>query len=150
MLQSPGWREADEEFERVRRARRPHRRPQWYELYGGPHSLEELARITGHLGQYDWLYRQWSETAHATDAVTRQVGTDIVGYRGLRDVEEIGATIGMAATIGLSAIRQVLLYFRPEEGAGMRRWYIENVRAPLQAAAGWDFPALDEEGNLIA
>ena len=138
MLQSPGWREANDEFERVRRERRG-RRPAWYELYDGPHSLEELALRTGRPGQYEMLYRQWSGTAHAGDVLTRQVGEDIAGYRGLRDVQEIRRAIGLAATIGLGAIRQVLLFFRPEEADGIRRWYIDNIQNSFQSIGGWRF-----------
>jgi hypothetical protein len=49
-------------------------------------------------------------------------------------------TIGMAATLGLQAIRLVLLSFRPEEQQGLARWYIDNIRIPLERTSGWQFP----------
>ena len=43
------------------------RPPHWYQLFGGPSSIQQLAYELKHHAHYDFLYRQWSTVAHAHD-----------------------------------------------------------------------------------
>jgi hypothetical protein len=128
MLQSPSLREAAAEYEATR-ARLNRRWPPYYACWGGPTSLEQLARHLGRGGQYEVLYRHWARESHG-DVLNRQL-TTIDGETAIHRFRSgtLDATYSLALTIGLAATRTVLGRYRYEELEGpYRRWYESKVR----------------------
>jgi hypothetical protein len=62
MLAHPRYREAAAEYEATRK--RTARNPAWHSLYGGPLTIRDLAIHLRRGGQYEVLYREWSDTVH--------------------------------------------------------------------------------------
>jgi hypothetical protein len=93
------------------------RPPHWYQLFGGPTNLQQLAYALNHHVQYDFLYRQWSAIAHAHDFSTFLAvsSTGESGIRGIRDAGALQDLSRFAATFMVEATRRMLLEFRPGE-----------------------------------
>jgi hypothetical protein len=67
LLAKPHLQEAEAEYQRLKN-------PPFYALWGGPRNLEQLALRLNRGGQYEFLYRLWSATAHSED-LQRQLGS---------------------------------------------------------------------------
>ena len=116
------------EFARCKRRRK--RRPYWYQLFGGPPNLRELAKSVNRHAQYDMLYRHWSTIAHAHDfsRFLTRTDKDEPAIKGLRDHSSLKGTAVFAAHFILDATRVVLGKFRPGEETAFAKWYVTEVR----------------------
>lgn len=128
--------EAAEEYERLRAEVK--RRPPAHALWGGPRTLQDLARHLGCGVQYEILYRDWSRTAHGVD-LRRQL-TEAGGrpaVRVFRDPTEIRPLYSLAFSFGLASIRTLLNHFRRQEidARSHWRWYQREVRPVYLALA---------------
>lgn len=104
------------------------RRPNWYRLFNGPRSLQQLAQHLKRDAQYEVLYRRWSTVSHAHDFsrfITKTTEGD-PAIRGLRDPSQIKDVTIFAASFILNATRLVLGKFRPGEDTA--KWYKREVR----------------------
>jgi hypothetical protein len=125
-LVKPHIQPIEAEFQRCKKEHK--RRPNWYELFGGPRGLIGLSRHLKREVDYEVFYRHWSSIAHAQD-VSRFITVTAEGeaaIRGLRDPSEIKEVTRHAALYILEATRLVLRKFRPGEDIG--RWYTDEVR----------------------
>jgi hypothetical protein len=102
--------------------------PNWYQLFGGPANIQQLAYHLDRHSHYDFLYRQWSTVAHAQD-FSHFLGVDSTGeggIRGIRDVGQIQDISRFVASFFLEATRKILLEFRP--GESFSTYYESEVR----------------------
>jgi hypothetical protein len=116
------------------------RPPNWYHLFGGPARIQQLAyKLNRHM-HYDFLYRHWSNFAHAQD-FSRFLGVDSTGeggIRGIRDVGQIQDFARFVASFIVEATRILLLEFRPSEE--FSKYYETEVRGLfLQVMSRDDF-----------
>ena len=128
LLKKPHYIEAEHEYQRIKRVL--HRKPEWYHLFGGPSNLRELAKHLNYRARYDFLYRSWSNVAHAGD-VSRFITETKNGkgaVKALRNVDELASIIGFAEWIILSAKVLVLKKFHPGEEKSIRTWYIKEIQ----------------------
>lgn len=91
--------------------------PHWYQLFGGPSSIQQLAYVLNHHVHYDFLYRQWSTVAHAHD-FSKFLAVDSTGesgIRGIRDAGPLQEVSRFAATFMVEATRRMIAEFRPGE-----------------------------------
>lgn len=145
MLKKPHWKEAYGEFRALQR--RLKRRPSWHQLYGGPENIELLAVHLKRGGQYEILYRRWSKTAHAADAVQRILTKGERGgaaIRRVRDPSEFDTIVTLAVTFALAATRRILSFYRP--GEKWEQWYVREVRDTFLKFHGPE-PELEMEGK---
>lgn len=102
--------------------------PPWYHLFGGPANLCDLAKSVRRGGQYEFLYRIWSETVHAQRAspLLRQDRRAQQVIQRLRDPTTLASVASLGASFMLNATRLVLGRFRP--GEDLSPWYKRDVR----------------------
>ncbi len=129
LLALPQMSEVEAEYTRLRGPKNRH--PEWYELWGGPHNLRDLAEHLKKLGMYDLLYRRWSRVSHAHDFEVFLKGTNEGAVmRPLRDpgavAEDVREVAQFASSFMLDATRRLLKRFRPREDLGP--WYVREVR----------------------
>jgi Family of unknown function (DUF5677) len=117
LLAQPQLQSVEEEFQRY--FHKYSRRPNWYQLFGGPQNLRELARHLNRHSQYDFLYRYWSRISHAND-LSRF--TSAV----LRDPSQNKSVASFAAGFMLNSTRLILGKFRP--GEDIAEWYKAEIR----------------------
>jgi len=116
------------QFQPVEAERKKAKSTKWHQLFDGPRSLETLAGHLNHGAVYDFLYRSWSLTTHASDVsrfIQRQESPDPI-TRLIRDGTDIPNTAHMAASIMLATTRLLLAKFRPDED--LNSWYLREVR----------------------
>jgi hypothetical protein len=122
MLSKPHLQDVEKEYSRYKRA------PNWYHLFGGPLNLRALAEYLNRGAQYEFLYRQWSTTAHAQNLLPflarTEKGESAIGR--LRNPKEMKTVVSFASTFILDATRLILGKLRP--GEDFSKWYIEEVR----------------------
>lgn len=68
LFESPELKETKNEYDRLKAAKK--RTPMWYQLYGGPSSLEELANRVGYPAVYEMLYRGLSISSHGNNIIS--------------------------------------------------------------------------------
>lgn len=133
--EQPHLLEAKHEYFRVKKQRGG--KPKFYQLFGGPNDLEQLARYLGRSGQYAILYRAWSRTSHAGDLRRQLREGDLgsVAIAALRDPSEMLTTYVWAISFGLSGIRKMLEHHRPGEieRGTFRDWYVREVQDVYRA-----------------
>jgi hypothetical protein len=119
---------AEAEYQRLKQDRK--REPEWYQLFGGPSNLRELAQRLNYRARYDLLYRSWSNLAHAGELsrfITRtRDGKPAINP--IRNTGELATTACFAAWIMLEAKKLVLAKFHPGEEASVKRWYLAEIR----------------------
>jgi hypothetical protein len=123
LLARPQFQPIEAEIKRQKR-----RNPKWYQLFGGPSNLRELAHHLRREAQYHVFYTHWSSISHAHD-LSRFIGKTSdggPGYKMLRDPDKIQEVTRHAANIMLAGTRLVLDKFRPQED--MNSWYLREVR----------------------
>jgi len=111
------------------------RRPRnWYQLFGGPSNLRELACHLGRGGQYDFLYRWWSSFAHAQEPARFLATTDsdTQVLRPLRDPSGIGLVTTYAVTYSHTATKELTKKLRPGEERHYVEWLKHEVLPLLQ------------------
>lgn len=141
VLKKPLYKEGFEEHTRVRRKKRPY--PHWYELFGGPRSIRQLAQAVGHLGSYEILYGGWSATGHASDVIRRNL-TEANGgpaVRPIRNPQLLSSVVNMAANFYLDAARLLIGKYCVEEQRAYGEWYVRDVRTLWFAVDGQEPPA---------
>jgi hypothetical protein len=114
------------------------RKPNWYQLFGGPKNLRELARHLKREAQYVAFYGHWSTISHAQDMsrFIRKTPDGEGAFKILRDPNGIrGITLNTANMI-LNATRLVLDRFRP--GEDMANWYKREIRERFLMFVGKD------------
>ncbi len=89
--------------------------PAWYRV-GGPSSIADLAQRVGRSSEYQILYKQWSEVAHAGRSAphVRITGRELV-IEPIRSFEGLEQVLSLASSIAESAIYLVLSEYRPGE-----------------------------------
>jgi len=126
LLNDPQFQDIQNEYRRIKRNRK--RRPNWYNLFGGPSNLRQLAIDLDRGGQYEVLYRSWSRITHGID-ISRFLGKDSEGehaIKALRDPNRIKTTTILSSAFIVTATSKMLEKFRPGETWG--DWYGREVR----------------------
>jgi len=129
MLTKPHLQPIEAEFSR-------HKRPNWYQLFGGPQKLYDLALYLNKGAQYDVLYRDWSRLSHSQDLLpflSRNFqGEPAIGI--LRNPKDIQQVTSFAANFSLSATRLIIGKIRPSEN--LSNWYKGEVMANYKFITG--------------
>lgn len=137
LLAKPQYHAAEAEYqERKERIKRG--APHWFSLFGGPANLRNLAIALGRGAEYEVLYRQWSSVAHGHDVSRFLAPRDRAGdasIYSLRHAKELPRIALYAAHHMVDATRILLGKFRPGERDSLARWYIQEVRTPLNKLA---------------
>lgn len=74
---SPKYKQAKEEFDKVSLKKK---HVAWYELYGAPKNLKELAERAGYPALYEAYYGIWSLSTHGKPIVQSKIMQDAEGY----------------------------------------------------------------------
>lgn len=146
-LAKPGYAEAYAEYQRLSFRRPAH----WYQLFGGPKNLREMARKVGREGTYEGLYGEWSILGHAKDALLRHLVKGQTGgpaVRPIRNPETIPQTINHAVSFSLEATRLMIDRYRPGEINRHNEWYRREVRGLWFAVDGQTAPQSPPNPNL--
>lgn len=104
------------------------RKPGWYSLFGGPGSIEQLAKSLKQGHVYKVLYRRWSSVIHAGDlsAYMDKTLDGVPMFKGVRYPEHLRDAAAYAATFMLRATRLMVQRFRI--GEDLLSWYLREVR----------------------
>ena len=124
IISKPHLKNVEKEYSSYKKARN------WYRLFGGPSDLRALAVHLRHGVHYEFLYRQWSTTAHAQDllpvAPTGKGWVPIGKLRNPKDLE-MSKVANFASTFIIKATRLILGKLREGE-PNLDKWYNQEVR----------------------
>lgn len=133
VLNLPQFQTAYEEYNRLKQL--GEKNPKWYRYFGGPSSLEELAK---HLNQhtfYELIYRKWSGATHGSDiylgklSKTSDDAIDIVQLRFIKDLQEV---VGFSAVMTIKVFRLFIKNRIPNKEKDFFTWYKEISPAIAQ------------------
>ena len=102
----------------------------WYQLFGGPENLRQLADRVGRAALYDLLYRQWSASAHV-ESVLRNVeirGSAKAAIPSLRDPSELQLLTGVAVSLALVCFKDVIDWTMPPRLSQYLAWYAQEIQ----------------------
>ena len=132
ILSLPDYQRYDKEYERIKKADK--RNPNWYSLFNGPKSIQQLALKVNIPFLYEILYRKWSENVHGTDIISGRivkrenpnleagkVNADIVQINIPKDAQEITSYTLLLILMTIIKLRDKKLKKREQE---IKEWYI--------------------------
>lgn len=128
LFEKKGFRGAYEELERLRKNGR--KNPNWFEFYGGPRDLEQIAIELNKRDYYEFFYRHWSDYVHATDIITGNLGKNEKGtyLTSIRQPFEAQTITSLAITMTLEVYRKMINHYVPLQITHYRMWYVENMQ----------------------
>jgi hypothetical protein len=134
VLEAPHLLDAAAEYEKARGARASIK---FFALWGGPRSVEQLARKLGRAGQYEILYRGWSRMVHGVDVMRQLRGVDgAAAVQPFRSGEGFKDAYTFALAFCLDAMRAVLTVYRPDElSSSYPQWYKRHISPVMKRLA---------------
>ncbi len=118
----------ENEYQRLKR--KIHRKPNWFSLFNGPNSIENLAKHFNRGSQYNDLYRRWSSVSHATDLSNYLFESNgrVTRYKPIRNSEELRTFSVLASSFILLATTKMIGKFRSGENNSLGKWYLRECR----------------------
>jgi len=145
VLSRDEFKPVEAEYRRLRRERR--RRPEWFQMFGGPQDRRALAKVVGRETQYLVLYKDWSGFSHAADASPYLRSGRAPGqaaFLAVRSAHEMQHRAALAALWMLRATRLTLRHFRPDDDLG--EWYGRDVRPRLDQLRAMRVVVVEHDG----
>jgi hypothetical protein len=135
LLLRPQYLAIEAEYQNLKRSLR--RKPDWYQLFGGPSNIRELAKRLDRLAEYEVLYRSWSGLVHGTDIfdqkmVGRGREMHVVQLRNPAGVEMI---ISFSIMFASRSFRKLFDVYMPERVATLRDWYKTEIQTAYRAVS---------------
>lgn len=126
LLKKPLYRETAAEYEVVRKNSR---NPRWYQLFGGPRSVEQLANQVKMPEFYELLYRSWSGVAHATDVVAGKVSSreGVTQIHQIRSPERVESVYSIAIGLSIRIYKVIMDKYVPDGLNTIQKWYTADV-----------------------
>ena len=121
--------DVEEEYQKIKRSNSG--RFSWYEMYGGPNNIRELADEVDMEGWYRLLYNEWSRTSHARDVVDRPLFTsgEESYMKSLRTPTRISPVVVNGTNLCLIACEDVIEYLVPGRRETFEKWYMREIRS---------------------
>ncbi|PYF68415.1 hypothetical protein B0O44_11329 [Pedobacter nutrimenti] len=130
MLDLPLYKEVETEYQKVVASGK--KKPAWYQLYGGPPNLEQLATRLNRQGMYEIFYRAWSGSVHGQEVIKGNLTTGadagVVQLRNPKDAQQVT----------LHAHNLILILYHlfvekrlPQEMDKFKSWYM-SIRGNLE------------------
>ena len=128
-LGRPEFVEVEAEWQRIRTAK-PRKKVWWYVLFGGPESVEALAKTLDKHGWYEILYRIYSGGSHGSDALRglRPKKGKGLFYQPLRYPHSATDLGSLAVSISLHLFTVLAAHYAKSDPRGISRWYVESIR----------------------
>lgn len=129
----------EQEFQQMVLSSPKRKKPRWHALFGGPRTVEDLARYLSLGGLYELLYRPLSGATHSSD-VTK--GTFTVEPGGqfallqLRLPEDAQFVTHMATSLALQVFMAYCGFYNPERLPEYRAWYESEIRKRYLVVGG--------------
>lgn len=104
----------------------------WYSLFGGPRTIQELARTLRNNGWYEWIYRLYAAEAHCRMGMRslQPLKSGASAYKPLRDPLDLQTIFNFSATLGLNSYRLLHQIFLKDAGLDeFGAWYTHEIRA---------------------
>lgn len=139
MLSEPEFAPIESEWQ----AKRKHRDPEWFALFGGPHDVRSLARHLKLGAAYEGLYRRWSDVIHAGSSLNHVGPSDQPGaitIRPIRHPDGLESACSLAAQICVNTARNLVHRYGPEQWERFRQTYSERISPRYMQVS---------QGNLI-
>ncbi len=139
MLAQDAFAPLDEAYRRKRTQCRGRREPQWFSLRGGPNNIRELAVYLDKRTWYDYLYRHWSTSVHASDAFEKigrgQSGGPVI--KPLRHPADVQLAISLGSTLCLATCSSIVDHCAPTRAEEFRlRWKQSLRKRHLELSGG--------------
>jgi len=129
VLASRAYKKAEQEYQRIKKSR--NNRPKWHQLFGGPESVEQLAKHLKSGGLYSILYRQWSGAVHGTDLLSGKIkpgARDQVGIMQINSPQNAQQFTVFAVSLGLRMHKNIVGKWIPNKRPEQDCWYDGKIR----------------------
>jgi len=140
-LATPELAPIEMEWQRIRTAGSKPRRVWWYMLFGGPNSIELLAKEVKKHGWYEVLYRMFSGSSHASNALDgiRSVKGKGLLYQPLRHPQS-GPMLGtLSVSVAMHLFTVLTNHYASKSPGGFSKWYVEEIMPEFKALQAISF-----------
>ena len=129
LLNKDGYKQANQEYRRLKKERK--KTPKWFQFYGGPGSLEQMAIKLGKVAEYEIFYRNWSEYIHSTEVISDNLQLDegqtyIAALRQPFNAQFVTST---TLTFAFKLYKKMIEHFVPNNITHYRIWRSENINS---------------------
>jgi hypothetical protein len=127
--------QAAAEYQDLKRSTKK-RSVQWFEMFGGPKNIRELADYLRVGGCYGTLYRFWSGAVHGTDLIDEAISGEAHGKAAVLQINiprEAQNLAIMSVCFGLEMHRKIIKKVLRKPLAEYRTWYTKHIRPAFVA-----------------
>lgn len=130
ILTEPQFVPIENERNRLKKLDKLGRWPNWFQLFGGPSNLGDLASHLSKNSQYDILYRYWSSISHAHDISRFFIKADDskLYFTKLRDSSDMILIFQLTISWVNEAAILVTQKLRPDEERSLAVWYFNELK----------------------
>ncbi len=128
LLESPEYAPIEQEWQELKKTGRSF---EWFSLFGGPLTIQQLADRLGHSSWYEILYRPFSGETHATNSI-HHLDKDEDGLpalHGLRYPQNLQQATSLSLSFAFTAYRLMLSSYIPERQSDFNSWYLAEMRS---------------------
>jgi hypothetical protein len=104
----------------------------WYQMFGGPQNIREMAIRLNRGAIYSLLYSGWSRFTHGTEKLPYRIVNGEPVFAPLRFPENFGEVVSLTTTFMTAMIYSLHQMYRPEDRA-WAHWYQEEIADKLKA-----------------
>jgi len=130
LIKSDLYKEVEKEYQRIKKEN-PRHKPVWYELYGGPKSIEKLASHLKVGSLYEIIYRNLSKGSHGHNIIDGYIsdgGGGITNFSQIRFPYSAQFVCQFTITLSLKIYRIIILNQVPAMFNRYRTFYINEIR----------------------
>ena len=125
------YEEVENEYQRLKKISK-YRKPFWYEFFGGPSSIEKLAKHLKQAGIYHLLYRSLSQSTHGRNIIDGYISPGYndgeVLFSQIRFPYSAQMVTQYTFTLALRIYRIMIKYHLPEKENAFDAFYTNEIR----------------------
>jgi len=110
----------------------------WFAMFGGPKTIEQLAQQVGYAGVYQILYRHLSESVHGVGVVSGKIESEN-GKGSIRDIkspDHIEYVFSMSIFFGITLIQNITEILASHRKQAFVDLYVQELREAFQRSSG--------------
>lgn len=131
LIQEELYKEVEIEYQRIKKELK-FRKPIWHEFFGGPTSIEKLAKHLKQVGLYQFLYKSLSKSTHGSNIIDGFISPgsneNEVNFSQIRFPYSAQMVTQFTFTLALRIYRILIKYHLPEKEEAFNQFYVNEIR----------------------
>lgn len=127
IFRNPKYLASEQEYRNIKK----HKKPVWYEFFGGPKNIQKLAEHLKMNAMYNILYRSYSRNVHGMDIIDTKISKGQPGYMEILQIRaphEVQPTCLLTISLSLDLYTTIIKHYIPGKIKDYGHWYKTEIR----------------------